>query len=343
MTIVVETEEQAWDLLRQILDGERDVTHADVVEFGAWVSLKIHLPGTPVHSSITPSMMEGFIDIQRTIYRAYTLVASDTADLRTLSKTERDALEFRVVVSEGSSDYLAALMEAIGKIGVEALSKMTPEQMLIAILAIALIIGGSYAWKQWLSHRLAMRQAEATSEERKLQVQEQSNLLTAQGLIAQAGVDHAQILARALERSPVAADVEAFAESSRSSLIRAIGEEGGGDINGVGVTREAAFEVTRQTRQAGEPIQVSGNFRVIRIDANTADGFRVTLSNVETGEEISAMLQDVFLSREHREIITEAEWGKTPFYAEVTARKVRDRLVDATVVVARRMAVPPPA
>jgi hypothetical protein len=336
VAIVVETEEQAWTLLRRVLDGEFPEEHGEIVEFKGWVGLNVHLPNTPVNASITPSVMEAFIDVQKTIYRAYTLVSADTADLRTLSKAERDALEFRVVVSEGSSDYATPFAHALEKIGVEALAHMTPAMALTATLAISLIIGGSYCFSKWLSSRIELRRLEIAPAEREAWLAAQRATIDAQRAAEDTGVRYAEILARAFERVPVAADVEAFADTSRSSLVRAVGEEGGGSINRTVVDRDVAAEVSRQTRQAGEPIRQAGDFRVARIDANAPEGFRVTLSDVKTGEEITAMLQDVFLSTEHREIITEAEWGKQPFYAEITARRVRNRIVDAVVVVARR-------
>jgi hypothetical protein len=103
VAIVIESENQAWDLLRQVLDGEFPTEHGEVVEFRGWTGLSVHLPNTPISASITPSIMEAFIDVQKTIYRTYTLVSADTADLRTLSKAERDALEFRVVVSRAAA------------------------------------------------------------------------------------------------------------------------------------------------------------------------------------------------------------------------------------------------
>jgi hypothetical protein len=336
VAIVIESENQAWDLLRQVLDREFPAEHGEVVEFRGWTGLSVHLPNTPISASITPSIMEAFIDVQKTIYRTYTLVSADTADLRTLSKAERDALEFRVVVSKGSSDYATPFAQALEKIGVEALAHMPPEMALTAILAIALIIGGGYCFNKWLSSRIELRRLEVATEERGAWLAAQKAAIDAQRAAEDTGVRHAEILARALERAPVAADVEAFADTSRSSLVRAVGEEGGGSINRTVVDRDLAAEVSRQTRQAGEPIRQAGDFRVAKIDANTPEGFRVTLVDIETGAEITAMLQDVFLSTEHREIITEAEWGKQPFYAEITARRVRNRIVDAVVVVARR-------
>lgn len=336
MAVVIESEERAWEMLRQVLDGEYPVDHGEFIEFRGWAGLNVHLPETPVGSSITPSVMEAFIDVQKTIYRAYTLVSADTADLRSLSKAEREALEFRVVVSEGSSDYATAFAEALEKIGAEALSNMPPEMALTAILAIALIIGGSYCFNRWLSYRVEQRSLEVASAERQTWLAAQKATIDAQRAAADVGLRHAEILARALERAPVAADVEAFAETARASLVRAVGEEGGGEINNTSIDRDVASEISRQTRQVGEPIRQAGDFRVARIDTNVSEGFRVTLVDVETGQEIVAMLQDVFLSAEHREIITEAEWGRRPFYAEITARRVRNRIVDAVVVVARR-------
>ncbi len=329
MPLVIENEETAIDALRRALDGQLTIEEVGVVDFRGWPTVSIHLPGTPIDSSITPSMMEAFIELQRSIYRAHMLVTADNADLRALSKAERETLEFRVRVSEGSSDYAAELAEAVEKIGVEALAKMPPELILAAVLGVALILGGTLCYKAWLSARI---------EQRKLEVDDadKQRWLEAQKAALDAGIAHNQILARAIERVPVLADVEAFTESARASLAKSIGDEGGGTYNGLHIEPELASEISTQKRQQGETVHLAGLYRVDRLDTNAPDGFRVTLSDVRSGENVTAMLQDALLSEDHKAVIQSAEWNKVPFFAEITARKVRNRLVDATVILARK-------
>src|SRR5262249_53139492 len=88
-------------------------------------------------------------------------------------------------------------------------------------------------------------------------------------------------------------------------------------------------------------VRLTGLYRVGKVDTTAPDGFRVTLIDVKTGEEISASLIDAIISAEHRDAIQAAEWNKQPVLVELTARKLRKRIVDAVVIDARH-ANPPP-
>jgi hypothetical protein len=213
---------------------------------------------------------------------------------------------------------------------------MPPEMALTAILAIALIIGGGYCFNKWLSSRIELRRLEVATEERGAWLAAQKAAIDAQRAAEDTGVRHAEILARALERAPVAADVEAFADTSRSSLVRAVGEEGGGSINRTVVDRDLAAEVSRQTRQAGEPIRQAGDFRVAKIDANTPEGFRVTLVDIETGPRSQQCFKTYFSRRNTVRSSQKPSGASSRSMQKITARRVRNRIVDAVVVVARR-------
>lgn len=141
-----------------------------------------------------------------------------------------------------------------------------------------------------------------------------------------------KILANAIARQPILSDVDALTEQARNQIVRSVGDEGGGTIHGTEVSRELASEITAQRRRQGEDVHLAGMFTVKKNDTTYTDGFRVTLIDVSSGEEITAFLQDVMISEQHRKVIQEAEWKRTPFYAEIAARKIGTRLVDALIV-----------
>ena len=101
---------------------------------------------TPIKGSISPSMMEGFIELQKTIYRSHTLLLSGTDNLRTLNRFEREQLEFRVKVDKGSSLYSINLQEIAQKLGADRIAKMTGPELVVTVLGVSLIVGGVIAW-----------------------------------------------------------------------------------------------------------------------------------------------------------------------------------------------------
>lgn len=87
-----------------------------------------------------------------------------------------------------------------------------------------------------------------------------------------------------------------------------------------------------QRRRYGTPTKFSGIYRVDRVDTTVPDGFRVTLTDVATGKEVSASLQDAIVSEDHRALIRQAEWNKSRIRVQMSARLLRNRFVDAVVL-----------
>lgn len=322
--IVVTSEAEAAMLLEKALSGEVQDDTPALVSFKGWPILEIKLPGTPISGSISPTMMEAFIELQTSLYRANSLISYDIWDLRGLTRTEKDRLEFRVKVTEGSSNYSVALAKPIEVIGTNIISKMTPADVLISVLATALMVAGTIALRSWLSYRIDIRKAEASKEETKL-------FLDAQKQIMDHDEKMAEILKHAMDKQPVLQDVETAIEPAKQQMLRALNDENGGTIQGIAVSRALASELIMQKRQQAEVVRFSGLYKVTRVDTSLVDGFRVTLTDVDTGAEVSAALQDAVSSETHRERIRDAEWSKQPVRVDLKARQLRGRYVDAVV------------
>ena len=295
------------------------------VDFREWPLLTIHLPNTPIEGSISPSMMEAFLEVQTSIYRAHSLLTTQSGDLRGRSKSERESLEFRVKVSKGSSDYLAALAKPIETIGASIVGKMTPEQILISILSVALLIAGTISWKAWLNSRADQRKQEVHKEEIKL-------FLDAQEKLSDNEVKKQSLLLEAFKRQPILEDVDAAIEPARVSVVKAIGEEKGGKLQNFQINADLAAEITTQKRHQSTIERISGIYRVSKVDTTVPDGFRVTFINVENSEEITASLQDMMISEDHRSHIQAAEWNKSSLQVSFKAKKLRNSYIDAVVV-----------
>jgi hypothetical protein len=324
-TFHVKTEEDAWELLRRSLEGQLTLDDAPQVDFEGWPFLSVHLPGTPIEGSISPTMMVAFLELQKAVNRAYLLVSSNTADLRALTDQERERLEMRVTVAKGSSDYAAELSKIVERIGTEAVAKMTSTDIVITVLGVALIIGGVYAFKAWLNSKAEQRKSEADEAGTAALIELQKETLNT-------GTEHLKLLADALKRQPLLDDIEAVTEPARSQMVKSIGEEGGGTAYGVSLSSDAAREISSQKRQQSEHVRLAGHYRVVKVDTSSPDGFRVTLADDAKGTEIVASMQDALVSEDHKQAIQNAEWRKMPVYVELSAKKLRNRFVDAIVL-----------
>jgi hypothetical protein len=160
----------------------------------------------------------------------------NSGDLRGLSKAEKDRLEFRVKVSDGSSEYVAELAKSLEAIGGDVVSKMTSGDLLIAVLGIALIVGGVISWKAWLAYRTESRKSETEKAEKIAWLDAQKEQL-------KHDTERYGLLVKAMGHQPLLGDIEAAAEPARNEMVKAIGEERGGTIQGVPLSSEFASEV----------------------------------------------------------------------------------------------------
>lgn len=324
--VEIASEDDAWNLLKKVLDeGTAEAPGAIDLRFKGWPYLEIYLPDTPQEASISPSMMEAFIELQKTIYRSHTFLASDTGNLRTLSKVERDRFEFRVEVKPGSSDYKVDLTEIAKSLGADIIGKMDGNQVTITVLGISLIVASVVAFKFWLSAKTEQRKNESDDTDKRLWLESYQKQI-------QHDTHRIGLLMRAIDAQPVLGEIDASADAARSVLVRAVGEENGGTVLGVDLAPELASEISTTRRQQSTEVRLAGVYRVARVDTTVTEGFRVTLTDTKTGDEVTASLIDAIISAEHKVAIQEAEWSKTPIFVELTAKRLRKRIVDAVVV-----------
>jgi hypothetical protein len=328
----VESEEDAWTLLERALTEAVPPDLIPIINFEGWPKLTVDLPRTPIDGSISPSMMEAFIELQRTIYRTHTFLTADTGDLRTLSRAEKEDLEFRVKVENGSSHYDVDLQAILEKLTTEALGKMDSTHIVITALGLALIYASVQVLKHWIDAKAEQRKQELSDEERK-QWLEHHQITIAHD------TKRFELLLDAMKRQPLLSEVEASADAARQQMLKAISDERGGSISGVDIDADFANEIVSQRRQQGEDIRLSGVYRVSKVDTTSPEGFRVTLSDIKTGQDVTAAMLDVLLSEEQRKVIQDAEWHKRPVFVEMKARKLRNRVVDAVVLNAREAAL----
>jgi hypothetical protein len=196
------SEEDAFALLRRVLNGELGDETPWSIDFSHWPKLDIYLPETPLDASISPTMMEAFIELQTALYHVHSLLTTDSGDLRGLSKAEKETLEFRVRVSGGSSEYLAELSKPLETIGASVVSRMTPQDTFISVLVVALLIAGVISLKAWLKYKAQQRSEEVHKGEVK-------GLLDSQSRLMEHDERMQALLVQALKRQPVLEDVEA--------------------------------------------------------------------------------------------------------------------------------------
>ena len=149
----LQTETEAWELLRKVIAEEVKVDKFPKLTLGAWARIDVYIPAERYDAAMTPYMMKGWVDLQRSVYRAYALVHGGTGAANTLSDREKELLELVVEVRSGSSDQTVDVQAIIESVAASLVGKMEPEHILIAVLVLILTWGGKSAFSDWMERR----------------------------------------------------------------------------------------------------------------------------------------------------------------------------------------------
>jgi hypothetical protein len=332
--LVITSEEEAWVALQAVLDGRYDDRPEPEIVFQGWPTYHIHLENG--ESSITPSMMEGFIALQEGIYRTHTLLQRGTRNLNVITDEEKRALEIEVKVGGGSSSFDIDPKEVLNTLITQMGAHMDGGQYLILALTIAVLWFGRSSLRDYLQHLKEKREAEVVSRDKAL-------MLQGQQFSSEEETRRMRILVSALGENAKLPAIEEEANLAKLGLLKSLPEDGESTVAGVVISGDVAHEIIKNPRRRSEDVVVDSLFSILRVDTTAPDGFRVRLFDLDNEITITAGVQDLLLSEQQRNIIRAAEWSKTPIRATIEAKRRGTELIDAVIrsVEAARAHAPP--
>src|SRR5262245_13219842 len=134
------------DVLQRVLAEPNEFSEDfDAVEFGDWVRVRVYVPEPEIQSAITPPFMEAFLVLQRQVYQFGALVKTGVADAGQLSEADRRDLQINIVVTGGSSNYLAELKEPLGAALKKMLGELSGRQAMTVIISLAAFLAASWS------------------------------------------------------------------------------------------------------------------------------------------------------------------------------------------------------
>lgn len=321
-------------LLKQALNDQLDhydLRVADLEKFS------MHLTGDKFHQTITPSLMKGFIDLQNAIYRSYAQIKYNEPSILKLSKQEKDELELEVRVIDGSSGFevdIQALFEKLIKLLV---GKMTSKHIFILVLSTILLYGGYETYSNYLENQKEIRLAEIALE--KDVSTKQERLATVALLSDRSENDTKNVLARAAEFSPQVNNIKEEANNASHSLIKSAQAADSIDFdNGqIKLSGEAAKELTRTPPSQWVNVRIDGIYHVVNVDSSHSAKRKIRIRNIETKQEILAILENDTLDQKNLNLIQEAEWGYNPVYLKVRAKELNGMHKEAQILEAKEL------
>ena len=159
--IVITSELEAYEILQMALENK--IPEYDRLIFDGWPTLNLHLEGEKFHQSLTPTVMKGLIEFQKSIYQSYAVAKYDSPNRR-LTEEEKKDLEIRVDVKDGSSNFDINFQEIAVKLIEQIGSRMNPTELLLTVVAIAAMFFGSSSYKVYLDNRKELKSKEGNDE-----------------------------------------------------------------------------------------------------------------------------------------------------------------------------------
>lgn len=329
--IVIRSEADAYEVLR--LARDRQLGPYNSIIFDGWPTLNLYLKGEKFHQSITPTVMKGLLEFQKGIYRSYAAAKYDHPAKR-LSEQERDDLEIRVDVYEGSSDLGINYQELATKLFEQMVGKMDSQDIVITIVTIAVLYFGTSAYRSFLENRKETRLKEISDET-------QRETLAALKYTSDQETKRAEIIADLAKANQKISNIAEIAYSAQTDVVKALAAGSSAKVEEIPLTSSIAETLTQNARRKSEEVRLDGIYRLIKLDWADPNKFKVRVFNTKTGIYLDAEVQDDSLTGKYKEALREAEWSRSPVTLKINAKTFGDDSYQNAVVISAEKYVAP--
>ena len=316
--LTVRSEEEAFALLKRALASEL-AEQPYALEFENWPILTLRFVGEGYDSTITPHIAEALVELQHAMNRSYARLVHHAGNSNVLTKEERQSIEFKAKVDEGSSLITVDMGDFAETMSAALVGKMTGTELVITILGVAITGGALLAYKAFLAAR---------SEDKKI---DQATQQTVQ--LSEQETQRLQIFATAMaDRPALKASHEDF-DNVRHDILKSVGDADQLNVQGVALSQEQARKIAITPRARAEDVQLNGNYRIVKLDWSREDEVRISLvGQGSTTQEFIASMRAHNLTPENIEKLKACEWDRRPVHLSINATVLRGEVTTATIV-----------
>lgn len=316
--LVVRSEEDAFILLQRALASEL-ADQPYVLEFENWPILTLRFVGEGYDSTITPHIAGALVELQHAMNRSYARLVRHSGNANVLTKEERQAIEFKAKVDEGSSLITVDLGEYAETLTTALAGKMTGTELVITILGIALTGGGLLAYKAFLAAR---------SEDKKV---DQATKQTVQ--LSEQETRRMDIFANALALHPALKSSHEDFDNVRHEVLKSVGDADQLEVQGIALSQDQARKIASTRRTSAEEVQLNGIYRIVKLDWSKEDEVRISLYGTSAiKQEFIASMRAHNLTPQNIEKLKVCEWERRPIHLSINATVLRGEVTTATIV-----------
>lgn len=312
-TIRITNDIDAFEALRKAMSEE--IGPNTEVVFEGWPVFKLTISGEDFHASIPTRIMPPILELQKEIYRIYTRVRYNTEDTRSLRQEERDQLELVVEIKEGSTEFIAALADALNEI-IKS-TDMTSQEALILLISIAAMITTAIGWKEWLRAKERAHGQETTV---KLSEEETKRL---------------ELVTAAMSRQPAILENQVALDHFRDDLSRRLKPEDELKVDRQPIIDgERAAEIVPPVRAVAQDIRIDGEFIIneVKFPKSFGGKYRFSATRLVDGKQMLIDAHPDVLSEDQIQILKDGGFMVKRVVMEINAKNLRDTISSASLV-----------
>lgn len=265
--MIIQTVEEAVQLLQSIEDGNRQFTDQEAEEFdigGELAKILIKITGENYHGSIPGELARGLWEYQAELYRAGAFVLTGALDYRRLSPEQRQSLELVFDIYEGSTDAEAET-QGYWSVLKHALQGMTGTQKVVTMTLVGLILAGA------------------------LTIYGVNGQMT-QVALAKENTAQMEVVRKAAAGNAIAKAIEESNDRGITAVVKGAADAEEISINRAHFDKAAIEEINRRNERAQSAIEVLAEpFRVFSIEAKEGTRTKCVLASVD-GREFSVTI-----------------------------------------------------
>jgi hypothetical protein len=268
----LESEQSAFDLLSDLLDGRVDADTMQI-DFSSATWAKFDLTGEQYHSTINADLTRALVEYQNTLYRVAAYVKGGKLNANAIDEFSREKLRLNIAVSGGSSEFSAEVVDAIGALTSKVTEGMGPKAKFVTTLGAMLMLFGAVTLPAWMEHHYHAIENEGQSEQHKSDMAIVQQAMQSQTEITRQALANQMTLSKAVAEQPQLAEIQKQAQNAVSEIIRQSADADSVRFQSVHIPGPAVRILTGTKRRAGEDVTVEGTFIIEAADFQNADGF----------------------------------------------------------------------
>jgi hypothetical protein len=299
-------------------EGEDFWSQVSGFDIGEWA--KTHVKIEEFKSELNGPFLEAYLKINRELLRLYAFAKYGNDDNRNLTQEDLDYFQFRVRVSEGSSNGDDNLYELLGKLGELLINKMSSRGAVITILGLALVGGTAWGGSTFLESRKEIRLAEITSASKRDELEAQNFAKKQEMELNKSIIDtmrsNNEISSRAVET----------ALNIQSELLKAASKTGTVIIGENHLTREEAKDLISSKRGRSQIKIIEQEFRVIGGNTSSDKHTTVLLIDPVSEEQHKINFRDPIVSERNRKKIFAALESRNTIWVKLSVKEVEGEI-----------------